>query len=226
MSSVYLVDGSTLFEARLDGTSRRVLQECGESVALARLHGDVLNLEGNTVYYIHADDGTYAPISRGWQGDGLLAATASRLFLLERGVLVELNDDDTYEVIGRDFRGATHMCALGERLFVLEDGTVEEVLIEERSWRIVRQELREVTAMACAFGRVCVAQADGDILAIDPDTGELDRISDAWPNTQAMAGLGDALVVLGGGALSLLDARGEFEVISRDWLNVKSMTTS
>ena len=224
--SLFLVAGNALFEARLDGTYRRVLAECGDTTAVAAFHGDILSIEGNTLYYIHADDGHFTPVSRNWrEGTRLMCVADKRVLIMEGGTLYEANDDGTYEVISNRFSGATWMCALGARLFIIEDDALEEVDPQSGEWRVVRRELLEVTAMAAAGGEIWVVQQDGDLYAIDPDDGSTRRVSDAWSDTTALAGLGDTLVALRRGTLYAIDAEGDDRALSSEWFDVKAMST-
>lgn len=223
--SVFLIIGSTVHRAGLDGSRDRISSEFERATSMGRAGDNVMIIEGETLYRLNPKTGDYARQSSGWRKGDKIVCVGERTFVLEGTTLFESFASGDYNRRLHQLDGTTHLAGSGERLFSVEQGNIHELFFDDASYRVVCQ-MPDVYCLAASDKHVYVISDDGELFEIVPESGADRKISDGWQGASHMAFVAGKIVILDGATLCHAKLDGTFDVISREWERVRLMTVS
>ncbi len=218
----YLLDGRTLYAITLSGETRTVPGDWVHTSALTVRDGKIIALYRGGLMSVDPITGDYKTLSSGWKQDTSMMVGGDNTILLAHGESIYAADfDGSYSLLSSDYEGISALASLGERYFVMEDRRLQEFMPMTSGWRVIRDTWHDPVSITGLGGKVYVAQADGDIYQVDPDTAECEVISRGWPSMKGIFPVGESLMVVDGTTLYKANLDGTYEVIVQGWRDPK-----
>lgn len=217
----FIMDSRQLYAIGLDGTWRQLPGDWYGTTALAHQGDKLLALFRGELMEVDPHSGAYRTLSTRWgEQTRLLAVTDSRVLLGVGPKIYEARPDGDHKLLAANYEGMTALVPMGERVFVLEDHRLQEFYPEDGGWRVLSDSWTEAFSMVSLGGQLYLAERDGDIYQVDPDSGEARIISREWPVFHGLATLEGHLLALSGYTVYEVGLDGSYRALSEGWRHI------